>query len=142
MKTTSPQEKILSDLRITEGEYLNYAYEAGYAYLELRREAFYKGFPGQHAKVDRFIRRLAVSRLWWDWWMQEWQTVDSRYLRVIPRNRGLYLGMQLSASGQRVPPIEIVEQIIETAHELETMTADVPTDRIAAEVKTHLNEVA
>lgn len=142
MKTTELKERILRDLGITEDRYLNYAYEAGHAYLELRREAFYKGVPGQHQKVDRFIRRLAVSRLWWDWWMQDWQEMDARFLRVTPRSLGLYLGMQQSASAYRVPPIDIVEQIIETAHELETMTADVPTDRISAEIKTHLNDVA
>jgi len=142
MHTAELKDRILKDLHIREDQYLNYAYEAGHAYLEMRRESFYKGFPGQHNKVDRFIRRLLVSRLWWEWWMQEWQAVDSRFLRVTPRSLGLYLGMQLSATAHRVPPIDIVEQIIETAHELETMTAHVRTNRIANEIKTHLNEVA
>jgi len=142
MKPAELKDRILSELGIPEDRYLNYAYEAGHAYLEQRREAFYKGFPAQHQKVDRFIRRLTASRLWWNWWMQEWQAVDSRFLRVTPRTIGLYLGMQQSASDYRVPPIDIVEQIIETGHELDAMTADVPTDRISAEIKTHLNEVA
>ncbi len=142
MSTAELKERILKDLHIREDQYLNYAYEAGHAYLEARRESFYKGFPRQHAKVDRFIRRLCVSRMWWEWWMQEWQAVDSRFMRVTPRSLGIYLGMQKKASEYRVPPIDIIEQIIETAHELETVTVNVPTDRIAAEAKTPLNEVA
>lgn len=142
MNADKLKERILNDLHISEVQYVNYAFEAGHAYLEARRESFYKGFHGRHGFVDCFIRRLAVSRLWWTWWMQGWKDVDCRFMLVTPRSLSLYLLMHVEASERRVPSIDMVERIIETANELEAITTTVPPERISAKTEIPLNELA
>jgi len=136
------KKRIQNELHISEDQYLNYAYEAGLAYLESRRDSFYKRFPGECDKIDSFIRRLVISHLWWNWWMEEWKAVDSQFLLVTPINIDFYLSMHVSSSKHKAPPNDIVEQIFELPNKQEALIAEIPTNLIRSEIKIHKSEMA
>ena len=76
------ENKIRKVLNISSDAYHEMVYEHGCAYLEARKKNLVKDTGCKEEQAEKYTNIYLYSRIWWKWWLREWQAVDRIFLRL------------------------------------------------------------